>query len=195
VCIGLEIWKDAYPGPCRNGSQPEEYMSLNDPPTGLKAADLRKINLGPVLRELWSYAQEEEQEARGAGEALLQRVIEVGPSLHIDPKKIQAILDQGPAFTKTPGVRRRTEDRSHFEKVAAIYRAAARSGAPTKAVQDAFGCSYSTATKWVRKARDTYRLLAPTWPGYASPVQAGDDPDTSPAFTAPPTTPSRKGSR
>jgi hypothetical protein len=167
VCIGVEIWKDAIPA----GDQPIHYLPLQEAPAvGLRATDLRKINLGAVLRDLWADAQEREQERRQRAETLIwiDRVADLGTDEQIS--KIQAILDEDPSFEAGSSRRKGKSDRAHFEKVAAIYRAGAKGRAPTKAVQEAFRCSYSTATKWVRTARDDYGLLPKTEPGYASRI-------------------------
>ena len=62
--------------------------------------------------------------------------------------------------------RRKRDDREHFEAVARIYEAALLKPGrkrPTTAVKEHFSVSYSTATKWVGRARD-FGFLPTTTP-------------------------------
>jgi hypothetical protein len=61
--------------------------------------------------------------------------------------------------------------RGHFEKVALVYRDAHRSGdSPTAAVAEHFRVAYSTAARWVSRARHEYGLLPTTRRGKARSV-------------------------
>lgn len=65
--------------------------------------------------------------------------------------------------------------REHFERVAAVYNEALRSGAmpPLGAVARAWTVSESTAAKWVSRCRRTFGLLPPTTPGRAAGWSVG----------------------
>lgn len=175
ACVGIEIWKDAIPvGDNRTTS----YRPLrNEARSGIRAVDVRAINFGRVLRQLWDYANEEDKESRREIAELaktLQAHAEAGEIDLGQAKDIVAHLNEvlawEPLFAdRKRKQRKQADDKEHFERVAAVYSAAVRAReAPTRAVERAFGCSYSTATKWVAKARDRYGLLSPTKAGYAS---------------------------
>lgn len=69
------------------------------------------------------------------------------------------------ATSARPNARRNRVTRKHLEAVATVYREAQRLGMPpTKAVEDAFHTSYSTATRWVGLARSE-GLLGPAQRG------------------------------
>jgi hypothetical protein len=57
--------------------------------------------------------------------------------------------------------------KEHFQRVALVYRVAHERGAPTQAVAARFNVSYSTAEKWVSRARHEYGLLPKTRRGKA----------------------------
>ena len=62
----------------------------------------------------------------------------------------------------------------HWEKVAEVYRAALMAGkAPTRAVAATFDRPYSTAARWVLRARKAGKLGPPPAPG--QPGEKGDD--------------------
>jgi hypothetical protein len=63
----------------------------------------------------------------------------------------------------------------HFEKVAEVYRTALIAGRPpTQAVADAFHRPYSTAGRWVWRARHDFGLLGDA-PAPGQPGEKGDD--------------------
>ena len=57
--------------------------------------------------------------------------------------------------------------REFYEEVAAVYREAYATGAPTKAVKDHYQVNHSTAAKYVARARNQYGLLPRTPQGKA----------------------------
>lgn len=67
------------------------------------------------------------------------------------------------------GRRRRRVTRQMLEQVAATYRAAIDTGAPTQTVAEVFQVSHSTAARYVAKARDE-GLLGETMPGKAGEI-------------------------
>jgi transposase len=59
----------------------------------------------------------------------------------------------------------RAHPTEHYEQVAEVYDEAIEAGdPPTQAVADAFGVPYTTAARWVRRAR-ALELLPPPRPG------------------------------
>jgi hypothetical protein len=150
-CIGLEIWRGAEPN--SSSGNHEQFESARTW-RGIGGTDLRQFPLASLLRDLWAnqvaYAE--------PGEAILNSP---------NPEVMELFQN----FTK--GVRTaKFGDRgiAASEDVAAVYQEALRQRRPpTKTVAEVFSVSHSTATKWVKRARDEGHLPK-TEPGRPSPL-------------------------
>jgi len=77
------------------------------------------------------------------------------------------------------GGRPRMYGREHYREVANVYFQAWRNGEPpTKAVQEFFGVSYSTAARWVREARKRDELSKAPEAGVPGGLPRWIEPDT-----------------
>ncbi len=155
VAVGIEVWKGVRPN-----SDRVSVSSINDKPLeGLAATDLRGIPVASVLAALWDMQQRSE----AAHNDNVERAIQTGTV--------------GPEFARTKednfrGRHNRVspDDMDFFRRVADVYNEAMRSPGrkrPTGAVEMKFDVAPSTASKWVRRAREL-GLLPPTVPGKPS---------------------------
>lgn len=159
-CVGLELWKGVEPtGKPRSLPQ---CVELPGGPQPLASTDLRQIPIMRLVGELW-----ERQREVGAG---IDAELASGMP---DTEEVRAWIEEWKdrsLFEEKPPRRRR--DRELLEQVATIYQQAVRNQKPpTKAVHKLLPCSYSTATKYVKQARDA-GLLESTTQGRRSPVRS-----------------------
>lgn len=167
-CVGFEIWKGVIPDHERSKYAP---MPNGGPPSGLESSDLRSIPLASILAVLWGLERESALENRTWAESYLEQLRRDPSYLGEDDPRARLVEDYADHFAawEQEG-RRRMDDEGLFRQVAAVYLDAftdpAKQRAPTKAVQEHFSVSHSTATKWVRRARQM-GFLGETTPGKA----------------------------
>jgi hypothetical protein len=158
-CVGIELWK----GVQRERPGVTIRFARAAPIGGL---DLRSLPLADVLSELWADQRARADQSRVL---VLRRIREIEAAGEEHSEERVAVLLKYlrsliPLNSERPsGVN--SHDTEHFRTVADVYGQARR--APTKAVQEHFDCSYSTATKWVAQAR-RLGFLNKTTPGLAS---------------------------
>lgn len=151
-CVGLELWKTVMGAPDLDNLIPIKGQK----PAGIGGVDLRTIPLASVLDALW-----ELQRATEARQVeLIAGVVSDLESGEAKARDQERAISSGKAFVASADqfqhpTRRSTDDLEHFKAVAGVYLEATRAPRPrpTKAVQDTFHVSHSTATKWVAKAR------------------------------------------
>lgn len=121
----------------------------------LSSRELRSIRFGDLIETARAHHADDEDKALSLDEkrqrlgARLRRLRVVEPTTK----------GSGPG-------RKRVYDRDHFVDVASTYATAhSRGQSPTQAVADRWKISRSTAAKWVYRARNEHRLLAPTTRG------------------------------
>lgn len=159
-CVGLEIWKSVYPD-LKDG-----HVVARGKLEPIAGSDLRQLPLGQLLADLWELQRSAARKSRAHSEMEAHLAERFGNETWL--KQATAAAGEATAFLTQPRERKRWDDVDHFEKVAAAYRAAvANHQPPTKAVASHMNCSYSSATKWVARAREL-GLLAETTPGRPS---------------------------
>jgi len=121
----------------------------SDPQREIRSSDLRSISIEDALQAAWlKVTYRPAQVTRTDSSNLVEQL--TGPKTPPDPATYR-------------GLRKRNRQKltqARLREVAAIYTEALPSGSPTKAVKEAFGLAESTASMYVRKARDT-GLIAP----------------------------------
>jgi hypothetical protein len=117
------------------------HVVQRDPAREVLASDLRSVNLHQAIEDAWIAV------SRRPG------VVQSG-----EVDVAESFSDDGPETKRTlKGLRQRARRRitDHLlEEVAGVYRRHLDSGAPTKAVKEHFGIAESTASDYVRRARD-----------------------------------------
>lgn len=164
--VGLELWKSVEPTADR-----QRFQAIRGAPQeGIGGKDLRTIPVGQVLAALWDQEVEDQSRATaGLAKASDDAVDEGEPDAADLLAEVARISSEGTFRGPTPK-RRRSNDVGHFTEVATIYKTALQHRRPpTAEVAEQLHVSYSTATKWARKARDL-GLLPPTQPGRPSHV-------------------------
>jgi hypothetical protein len=175
-CIGLEIWKGVAPQQIQAG---QTVVELTEPLVGLGGTDLR-IPLKGILLNLWLAALITEVGQRIGVKKLKGGIVNRGKRGELTQSEVADLLREMDDFIVSPlrfsdrvRTRRQFNDEDHFQAVAAIYDHASRNRLPpTRAVQGHFNVSYSTATKWVHRARHVFGLLPETTPGKATVSRA-----------------------
>lgn len=149
VCVGIEVWKDVTPEPDRHSVTPLPGARVR----GFESTDLRTIPLATVLDQLWR----------------MQQQSEAAYNAHLEEHAANLAIPKDANFDKPRRVN--PTDKAFFQQVADVYLEAMRSPGrkkPTDAVARRFGVSASAATKWVRIAREDFKLLPGTTSGKPS---------------------------
>jgi hypothetical protein len=142
----------------------------------LKADDAPGIDLGH--KEAWKLLNELLEQTTGLV-AISARQTRAGLAFRFAPSDKAGVggwFEAYQAEVKPVAPRRGKElTAEHFEKVAEVYRAALFAGRrnPTQAVADSFKRPYSTAARWVWRARHDFHTLADA----PAPGQSGEKGD------------------
>jgi hypothetical protein len=171
-CVGLEVWKGVSP---RQAQNPRGVVELTDAVVGLGGTDLR-LPLSQILRALWTAALLSEIRWRIGVQKLQGGVVNRAKRGELTQTEAADLLREMDDAIYSPlrfwqdgPSRKKSDDADHFQAVAEIYNHASRNRLPpTKAVQEHFHVSHSTATKWVHRARHGFGLLPETTPGRAT---------------------------
>lgn len=144
-CVGVEMWGREIPGEKKTGKMPKTA-------TPVTASALRSLQVASVV-----------ERGRKAWLSTSKAIVEYGHDWSEHNRKAAARnVELFESRRGAPAV----YDESHFAKVASVYQQAwARHEQPTKAVQEHFNVSKSTAAKWVARARNEFGLLPPTGRG------------------------------
>lgn len=113
----------------------------------IRSVDLRRMRpVEDVIADAWRFSADRRLafvgDSEEAVQAAMQRAVDAGP---------------GELLTTVKGLRRQARRRvtpDLLEEVAQVYRAHTVDGAPTKAVAEHFGLAPSTASLYVKRARD-----------------------------------------
>jgi hypothetical protein len=146
-CIGVGLWKGCEPNPDGH------YELLPGGASPIRATDLRNVPIAGLVTKLRKAAMARDESFRTQ---VAQLVANASPETSDDVLNALRSLGAIPARSvKTAG--RYVE--AHWSAVAAVYSQAWQKGEnPTRAVQEHFSTGklmpYSTASKWVARARD-----------------------------------------
>lgn len=154
-CVGLEIYKGVTPLRDRSGYQRPKGSA----PMELTALDVR-LPVATIVEALWGLVAE-----KAGQQAVYNRMTLEDHDYSPEVKaSIERDADRGETRSKLQRGQR------PLQEVAAVYADAMRKPGrkrPTEAVKEHFNVSHSTATKWVREARES-GLLPVTSPGRPS---------------------------
>jgi hypothetical protein len=171
--VGITVWKQAEPAYDKDGHLfGFRHLAGAPPVPDISGTDLRDVTAVARVKEaLWEELlprfdlhEAQYEEGLAAWMRLQDELAQERTTLLVGfPTKEQ--MPRG-----RPG-RVKPQDSQHFRAVAAVYKAALRDPGrrqPTTTVMRHWNVSYSTASKWVRRAREDFGYLPPTSPGRAS---------------------------